>query len=272
MIGMAACGICGSDRSEPLLPDVDAVVRCSNCGVGYTIVPQPAGAEDLFNEGPYPAYFERPEQWRHEARVRLGWLLRHARPTRLMEVGCAGGFFVEAAGEAQIDALGVELSPVAASYAREMLGVTVHTGPFEQLASSDSFDAVCAFHVLEHVRDPTVFLRRVAERLEPGGVLGLEVPNIASARARWTRGAWVGLQVEHHLWHFSPDSLQSLVEGAGLVVRAVDTVSPRLYMRSRARVSRGGLALLGQDLLALRSPRTTHPSRGDYLRLLADKP
>lgn len=271
MIGVVACGICGSDRAEPLVPGVDAVVRCGRCGVGHTIVLQPAGAEDLFDDVCYPGYFERAEQWRHEARARLRWLLRHARPSRLMEIGCAGGFFVEAAREAQIDALGVELSAKAASYARDALSVRVHTGPFEQLEISERFDAVCAFHVLEHVQDPNVFLGRVAERLEPGGVLALEVPNIASARAQRMRSAWAGLQTDRHLWHFSPDSLPRVVEDAGLAVRAVDTVSPRLYMRSRHRATRGGLALLWQDLLATRSGRTTHPSRGDYLRLLADK-
>jgi SAM-dependent methyltransferase len=257
--------------AAPLLPGVDAVARCEGCGTGYTIVTLPTDAQDLFDERVYRGYFKRAEQWRHEARKRLRWLLETVHPGRLLEIGCAGGFFVETARLAGIDARGVELSPKAARYARTQLGLPVHVGPFEELASPEQFEAICAFHVLEHVDEPIRFLLHASERLERNGTLALEVPNIASARARSDGSAWAGLQVDRHRWHFSPPALAKLVEALGFSVRRLDTVSPRWYMRGRDQLSRPGLALLSKDLFGTRTWKATHRTSADYIRLIATK-
>lgn len=266
------CGICGSSRAATLFPGVDAAVRCRDCGVGYTVDAPPPGADDLLNDAYYRDYFERGGQWRYEARRRLRWLHGTAHPQQLLEIGSAGGFFLDVARQAGIDARGVELSPISASYARSQLEVPVHVGTFEEFTPPLRFEAICAFHVLEHVLDPAAFLHCAGEALVRGGVLAIEVPNVASHRARRSGGSWVDLRIPYHRWHFSPDPLRRLVEGVGLAVERVDTVSRRFYMTPRDRATRPGLTLLAEDLLAMsqinRVPRSL---RGDYLRLIAVK-
>lgn len=268
-----ACGICGSHQTETLLPGVDEILRCAACGVGYSTTAQAPAAEDLFDGQYYNrGYLERAEQWRYEAELRLRWLLSHAQPANLLEIGCAGGFFVERARAAGIDVVGVELSPSMSAYARETLCLPVHTARFEETDVRDGFDAVCAFHVLEHVEDPNVFVGAALDRLSIGGILALEVPNIDSSSARRDGSSWAALQADRHRWHFSPGSLTRMIERQGLTIIALDTVSSRFYMRRRQVLTRPGLALLGHDLLELGSPHLTHPNRGDYLRLAAQKP
>ena len=47
------------------------------------------------------------------------------------------------------------------------------------------YDAIIAAHVLEHTRDPSAVLKRLAALLAPGGSLVVAVPNVLSWRQRW---------------------------------------------------------------------------------------
>ncbi|MEN3616253.1 methyltransferase domain-containing protein, partial [Plantactinospora sp. ZYX-F-223] len=138
--------------------------------------------ESYFTGEGYEDYF-LPGPRRFESGRRLRWLLSVARPASLVEAGSAGGFFVEAALRAGIAAEGVEVCAAAARFARERLGVPVRHGCFESDVPERVVEAVCAFHVLEHVEDPRRFLLAARRMLAARGWLALEVPNIASAAA-----------------------------------------------------------------------------------------
>ncbi|MEH1127934.1 class I SAM-dependent methyltransferase [Micromonospora sp. CPCC 206061] len=220
-----------------------------------------------FGGGGYEDYFLATPR-RFEASRRLRWLLSVVRPSSLLEAGPAGGFFLEAARRVGISVAGVEVSEVAARFAREELGVPVRQGCFETVAPVDPVEAVCAFHVLEHVEDPRVFLRAARDALVPGGWLALEVPNIASAAAHRLGNAWAGLQPQYHRWHFTPESLVRLVTASGFRVVRQDTTVFRYYMPAWYRL-RHIRQLLPADWMDIGSPRLTHPRLGDLLRLVA---
>jgi 2-polyprenyl-3-methyl-5-hydroxy-6-metoxy-1,4-benzoquinol methylase len=273
---VSACPACGSDRVVPGPIDGSVLVACARCGLVWRGVPGDSALLDHYregyfgDEGGYGQYFERAAQWRFEARRRVEWLLRHARPATLLEVGCGGGFFLEAARARGIAAEGIEPSLEAGRYAREELHVPVATGLFEDVATEGAFDALCAFHVLEHVREPSRFLADAADRLVPGGTLALEVPNIASAGAEREGERWPNFQPRYHLWHFSPATLAEHARRAGLDVVALDTIFPRFYARL-LRDPQAALATI-RDLRVGRTLRSSASERGDFVRLIARKP
>nr|WP_240955858.1 class I SAM-dependent methyltransferase [Micromonospora sp. HNM0581] len=193
------------------------------------------------------------------------------RPSVLVEAGCAGGYFLEAARNAGYTATGIEVSHAATTYATQHLGVPVRHGYFEHIAPTLHADIVCAFHVLEHVDNPRTFLHAARHTLTPGGWLALEVPNIASAAATRLGHHWPGLQPEYHPWHFTPTSLVRLLTATGFEVVRQDTAVFRYYMPLRYRI-RHARRLLPADWLDVRSPRLTHRRRGDLLRVIARKP
>jgi cyclopropane fatty-acyl-phospholipid synthase-like methyltransferase len=268
------CVLCGATARERAFDDVPALDRCTACGL--VVTRSEPGDADLYERGffsddvYYAAYFARADQWRHEARLRLDWLLGHVpRPTRLLEIGSGGGFFVEAATAAGIDAEGVEPAPDGASYAQRTLGVRVAATAFEEAELAGGYDVVCGFHVLEHVQDPGAFLEKARGLLVPGGRLALEVPNIASSRSRREGSSWAQLQPQYHVSHFAPDTLSRLVESRGYEVVVLDTVFPLFYRTLRSAFRRSGVA---ENLHELRSGvflRRRHPSAGDFIRLLA---
>ena len=265
----ARCLLCTCDR---YVTGRDGVLRtCSNCSFAWT-AQVAAPSADLYDEtyfsgGGYEDYFQ-PSARRFEAMRRVRWLCSFSAPATLVEAGSAGGFFVEAARQAGIDANGFELSDVAAAYARDTLKVPVRTASFEAAAVTASVQAVCAFHVLEHVEDPRTFLDAARRALQPGGVLALEVPNIESGAARRLGTRWQALQPEFHRWHFSPTTLRQLLAERGFEVVCQDTTAFRYYMPPRFR-RRQARHLFLADVRDLRSIRLTHPTRGDLLRVIA---
>ena len=283
-----SCAMCWTDRAAGHDPTADHDPGPDGPIAGYS--PGPDGPTTGHNRGPdddgaaarqeelydasyyetesYRGYFAAARQWRHEADRRLRWLLATARPASLVEAGPAGGFFVRAARTAGIDATGVEVSPVAARYARQTLGVPVRQGMFEAVALPAPVEAVCAFHVLEHVLDPRSFLGAARERLVPGGWLALEVPNIDSTAARLAGATWVDLAPRYHLWHFNPASLARLVTDCGFEIVRQDTIFATHYLRPARWPTRWGVTSVHHAVRA-GSLRSVHPTRGNYLRLLA---
>ena len=166
----------------------------------------------------------------------------------------------------------MELSPTRARFAVESLGLDVRLSTFESDPSSSPVEAVCAFHVLEHVDDPQVFLEAAGSRLVPGGWVAIEVPNIASAGARRLGKAWPGLALDFHRWHFSPRSLIRLVKKVGFVPYQCDTVLARYYTRPRSYVRLATWRTLAAECRSARSTGLVHPALGDHLRLIARLP
>jgi SAM-dependent methyltransferase len=269
---VSTCLVCGSGRSRGALGGV--LRQCSDCTFSWTAaeIPPPEELYDdaYFSGAGYEDYFV-PSARRYEAGLRVQWLLSGGTPATLVEAGCAAGFFIEAAQGEGIAAQGVEVCEAAVQFARDDLGVKVTHGCFESAVFGTAFDAVCAFHVLEHVEDPKDFLDAAWRALEPGGRLALEVPNVFSPAARRLGTSWRGLQPEYHRWHFTPASLARLVTDRGFEIAEQDTAVFRFYMPPRYR-RRAGRSEFPADVRNVRSARLTHPYRGDLLRLIARRP
>jgi SAM-dependent methyltransferase len=261
------CGWGGTHRRT----HADTLRHCPSCTFAWTAAELPPPAElygeSYFRGEGYEDYF-LPRPRRFESARRLRWLTTIAQPTTLIEAGSAGGYFVEAARNAGIAAHGIEISPAAARFAREHLGVPVECGHFETTTPPHRVDAVAAFHVLEHVENPRDFLHAAHHMLNPHGWLALEVPNIASAAATRLGTTWPHLQLRYHRWHFTPESLCRLVTDCGFDVVDVDTVFSRFYWRPLGRL-RHARGLLVADWVAAGTPRVRHPRLGDALRLVA---
>jgi SAM-dependent methyltransferase len=263
------CAVCGSVEGSCLL---DGLLRsCELCQFTWTTA-ELAPPEVLYHSGyfegeGYEDYYQ-PAARTYEAKLRLRWLLRTGPAGTLVEAGAAGGFFVDAARKAGIDAEGVELSASAASFAHDQLGVTVRVGSFETAEFLQPYDVVCAFHVLEHVEDPDRFLAAAQAATKPGGRLAIEVPNINSAAFGRLRDAWPHIQPAYHRWHFTPGSLRRFVEQHGFRVLSADTVFSRYYWRPVARI-RHARELLVADWVASGSSSVRHPGAGDVIRLIA---
>ena len=119
--------------------------------------------------------------------LRLSWLQGQAgglRGKRLLDWGCGGGIFAEAAAREGARVTGYDMDAVALEAAREhaaaeSLGLDYRERPPPE---GERFDVVTAFEVLEHVENPAALVADMACRLAPGGLLALSTIN-RTARA-----------------------------------------------------------------------------------------
>ena len=86
-------------------------------------------------------------------------------------MGCGSGRFLERLQESGWEVEGVEPANVPAQRCRDR-GLNVHLGHFESLKLDDeSFDAVFAWMVIEHLHDPAAALREIHRLLKPDGTV-----------------------------------------------------------------------------------------------------
>lgn len=138
----------------------------------------------------------------------------------LLDIGCGTGEFLATMKAAGWQVEGLERDERAAAWAREHHQISLATGSVEQLsASTQQYDIITLWHVLEHLYDPGQALEIIARRLRENGVLLIAVPNIAGIDARVYKSNWVALDAPRHVNHFSLDTLARLGSKHGLTLR-----------------------------------------------------
>ena len=194
------------------------VVRCQQCGL---VMSNPRDDEQTL-QSVYAllqdqVYDEEETNRRRTANDHLRVVARYARPGRLLDAGCATGFFLAEAQRQGWEATGLEPSRWAVERARQRApAATVVQGSIEQADfPAGYFDAITLWDVLEHVNDPAKTIGRLHTWLAPGGFLFLNVPNSDSLMARLSGRRWV-LLLREHLWYFSPGAIGRLMQKCGL--------------------------------------------------------
>jgi len=115
--------------------------------------------------------------WEHIGRYRFA--RRFVRGKRVLDVACGEGY--GAAGLAKAGAasvVGVDISAETCENARSKYGLDARVGDAQHIPLPDqSVDVVVSFETIEHVDDPSAFVRECARVLVANGVLVVSTPN-----------------------------------------------------------------------------------------------
>lgn len=209
------CQLCGSAALERFdVPGRTLLWKCPPCEL-YQHGTQ-AGEEDYAQAelAPYEKYRRRKRRTAALRLNRLAVYLDAARP-RVLDIGCNVGCTVEAARDRGWDAYGVDLSRYAVRLCRER-GLACSPTDGLHLPFEDAFfDAVVAWHVIEHVADVRRTLAEWRRVLRPGGVMVLETPDASSPRVRREGAAYARFWKPEHTYAFTPANLRAFVAAAG---------------------------------------------------------
>ena len=268
------CALCGSCSRRRLLEErfagyVFGVVQCADCGFAYTCPRLPAKLREQLHTPELrnalveagilaprhripagrTAIFDYASQDVHLERYRAGLALLRARVQggRLLDVGCAGGRFVELAAHAGFEAMGCDVDRAAVAYGRD-LGLDLRAGEVTDVdVSPASLDVATLWNVLEHVSDPKATLAAVVSLLRPGGVVLVECPNFVLYQWRARLGmapppSQYRLSAYEHLNHFTARTLADVLRRAGCddvgFSTATSTGAPGLKGQLRRAVTR----------------------------------
>lgn len=172
------------------------------------------------------SYFITRESW-CDWRIEARELVRLARVTRnacTLEIGCGSGGLLRMILARGAHAVGVDTSARAVQLARARVPAALVV----QIADDDTlpfpnqtFDAILAQHVIEHLSNVDTTLHEWRRVLKPNGRLALATPN-----ARYPDPAHFA--DAEHTRVFTPDELCGVVTSAGFEVEACFTIFPYL--------------------------------------------
>ena len=227
-----SCRSCGSESIVPIrIRSNLSYVLCKACGY-CEILQLSTNAKSMFEKQQARYYgAETPivsasrSPFDREILVTRGRIVSRYLVERsiVVEVGPGAGTFLRWLINNGHRVVAFEHSPTVARYLSESFSIHVIVGEFESEATGENWaDAVCSFHVIEHVADPVRHLARAFEVVRPGGYAFVATPNSCS----WEQRLFGNLSPNYdsaHLRIYSRDSLRRLCESVGWTVLEVLT-------------------------------------------------
>lgn len=236
--------ICGHRRYRIILKDewVDEIgglnfwiIGCVSCGLLRTF-PVPLKTIDNFEDAKHR--IRNQELWKSFGLdiLRLIRTYQKNAHAKILDVGCNIGIFVKLAEEYHFDATGIDVDRYAVRVGRDRFGVDLRCQNLEEAKfNQNEFDVVLLSHTLEHVPNPIELLGEINRILKPNGILVVESPNIEglSVKLQKLRGEpWYGYNPRQHVWHFSPMTIQWLVESAKFKTIELNTKKSMHYEKT----------------------------------------
>ena len=108
---------------------------------------------------------------------------------KLLDIGCGNGKILLLAQNYGWEVRGLELSKYYAETILNKYGINVEVSNFLEydVSQEEKYDFVILRHVLEHLPDSILAMKKINQLLKPGGIALLEFPNIESLEAKIKR-------------------------------------------------------------------------------------
>lgn len=215
-------------------------------------------------------------------KYRLDPILKYKKSGRLLEIGPWIGIFSANARDAGFDVTAIEINTQCVDFLNQVVGITAiqSSDPAQAMDTMPGrFDVIVFWHSLEHLKSPWRIIATAAQRLAPGGILVVGIPNIDSYDFSILRSAWQHLDAPRHLSFYTARGLQKVCTENGL--RTLDLVtndplSTELSLgawrkRARSTVRIRIIRKLWGDLLFRRAMKRSH-GHGSGLTAIFEKP
>jgi 2-polyprenyl-3-methyl-5-hydroxy-6-metoxy-1,4-benzoquinol methylase len=137
---------------------------------------------------------------------------------KLLEIGCSAGMFLFQIKKYVQEVVGIDYDLKSVQFASKKCGCRVFDVDIEKTGLKEqTFDIICLFQTLEHLKNPQQFIEKIKKYLKPEGIIYLEVPNFHDAliHAYNLPNHYKFYFHSAHLWYFTEKSLSALMDKAG---------------------------------------------------------
>ncbi|MDP8230541.1 MAG: class I SAM-dependent methyltransferase [Candidatus Gorgyraea atricola] len=243
---VSQCNLCESIKNR-VVDERGHIVQCENCGLRFVNLRL---TQDAISTDYDHSYVNIPGWGKVDAEAQLmykrraDFLNRFIQRGRILDVAAGlGEFLSHVKKTGRWECLGTETSRYAIEFIKKEFGIELSFGQLEGLRYPDGFfDAVCFWHALEHMPDPSIVIKEAWRILKDNGFLFIAVPNDSWLGRRHFFKNALRKVVNHmplkrklkikkmypeideegnkHLFYFTPRTLTRLLKKYGFKVRA----------------------------------------------------
>lgn len=237
-VNVKQCEVCGSEKLMEVFDVEDSfsskeffpLTLCSVCGFRFT---SSFPSEDVigryYNSSDYISHSDSHEGMINKLyhffrslmlkrKVEIVERFAGTGKNRLLDIGCATGYFLHEAEKNGWTVKGIEKNDNARKLAISQFDLDVSDEKYFFDIEKSSFNIVTLWHVLEHLEKLNESLQKISEIIVPDGTVVIAVPNCDSYDAIFYKTFWAAYDVPRHLWHFNPSSLERLLNKHGLKI------------------------------------------------------
>src|SRR6185312_13426 len=246
MIVYKSCPNCGGSNISRVLSAKDYTVsneefdiwECKNCTLRFTQnIPEERNIGKYYHSENYISHTDTSKGFinnlyhkvRKRTLVQKKKLIEKAtgkQTGNILDVGAGTGAFLNSMKHASWNCTGIEPDKVAREKAFDLYAIRLQEAEQIDSLPSETFDAITLWHVLEHVHELHKYVEQLKNLLLPDGKLFIAVPNYTSGDEKIYDKYWAAYDVPRHLYHFSPKSMEMLLNTHGL---RVEKIKPMWY-------------------------------------------
>ena len=226
------CVLCDSSHLEINLIDFRgiSISKCSECGFQFM---NPQYTDGYLNEY-YSRYMDSenfgcwPKDILYGYNFYFSLIEKYLNPGKLLDIGCGNGHLMKAAIDRGWTVRGYDVDQKSTLQIAENLNVDVGCGDFFDCNLGDSYDLVTLHQVLEHLKYPNQYMKKIYSLINNDGYIFVAVPNIKSLSNRFKyflekkglRNRNIGkyYDTSHHVMYFEPETLVNLLDRHGFKV------------------------------------------------------
>ncbi len=238
---MDKCIVCNDNNFLPLYNNT--LKQCRTCNFITTnfeideVELKRIYSDNYFKGGEYLDYVMEKASLQKNFAQRLNSIQKiapHANITAALEIGCAYGFFAEIFQRYHPRAhyIGVDVVEEAIKYGRDVLHLNVRLADFLKMDfDKNSLSDVFLWDVIEHLKEPHLFLEKISACLQPSGRLYITTGDIGAFLPRITKQKWRLIHPPTHIHYFSRKTLSQLLKRYRF--RLIKVSYPMIYRSAR---------------------------------------
>ena len=238
LLNSPICELCGSqDIAHLFIKDNFNIVRCRQCSL-YFVYPQESkeNFEKRYSSADYfhTRFVEKfgygnYAQCKYLGDLWFGRMLKEIEKYcpnkgKVLDVGCAFGYFLLQAKKSGWEIYGLEPSSYAVDYAHKNFSLDIQLGKLEENTYPDNyFQVITLFDVFEHFNSPIEALRQTHRLLEPSGLLYITTPNVSGFLRRLMGRFWFHFKPLEHTFFFSPSTIRQYLTKSNFEILSIKT-------------------------------------------------
>jgi ubiquinone/menaquinone biosynthesis C-methylase UbiE len=278
------CPVCNSTQFKPFLSCIDntvsretfQIIECVSCSFKFTNPrPEEKDLGKYYKSEEYVSHSNSKKGFinstyqsvrKYTLLKKLQLISKFYKTGNILDIGCGTGEFLNTCKNAKWQTLGIEPDEDARKMAIQNYGLDVRNEEELKNLMDASFDIITMWHVLEHVPKLNERIEELKRLIKPKGVIIIAVPNCNSLDAKIYRQNWAAYDVPRHLYHFTPNDIETVFKNHGMkVFRILPMIFDSFYVSmlsekiktGKTNIIRSTWNGLRSNITALKSGRTS---------------